>query len=452
MKAREIAFRVLLAVEGGAFANLALDEYLEKHELIAADRAFVTELVYGTVKYKLKLDWVIGQLVKKADRLETKARILLRLGLYQLLFLERVPPSAATNETVKLAKKFSHAGVAGLINGVLRAYLRAPQQVRWPDPEEDPATYLATMYSHPRWITARWLERYGWENTVSLCEFNNRPAELWIRANTLRCSAEELAARLEEEGCVADKSSRLPEGLLLKSAPAISRLSSFREGLFTVQDESSMLAAHALKPSPGQQVLDVCAGPGGKTTHLAELMKDRGLITACDVHEHRLRLIEENAARLGITIIRTILQDAARLGPEHHERYDLILVDAPCSGLGVLRRRPDARWRKEEKDVKALAALQKDILENALRALKPGGRLIYSTCTTEPEENDGVVEAVKAVHPEIESFDLTTTHLPYLPRSEAEAREWRQGRRQYLPFIDRMEGFYIAGLRKRDEG
>lgn len=438
----------MLAVEEGAFANLVLDEYLGKHELIAADRALTTELVYGTVKYKLKLDWVIGQLVKKAAKLETKARILLRMGFYQLLFLERVPPSAATNETVKLAKKYSHAGVAALVNGVLRAYLRAPEQVRWPDREDDPAAYLATVYSHPVWLAARWLERYGWDNTIKMCEFNNRPADLWIRANTLRTDAETLAGRLSREGCVVEKSARLPEGMALKAAPAVPRLSSFREGLFTVQDESSMLASHALKPSPGGLVLDLCAGPGGKTTHLAELMKNQGLILACDVHEHRLKLVEENAHRLGIGIIKTLLQDATRLDREHGGKFDLILVDAPCSGLGVLRRRPDARWRKEEKDIKALAALQKEILENALLALKPGGRLVYSTCTTEPEENDGVVRAIKELHPEIESYDLTP-NMPYQAQSAAEAQAWREGWRQYLPFSDGMDGFYIAGLKKK---
>jgi len=446
--AREVAYRVLLDVEEGAYANIVLDEYLGKYELIAADRAFVTELVYGTVKYKLKLDWVIGKLVKKADKLEMKVRILLRMGFYQLLFLERVPPSAATNETVNIAKKYFHAGISGLINGVLRAYLRNPDLIKWPDREKDPVTYLEIVHSHPRWMVERWLNRYGFDAATRLCEFNNRPADLWIRVNTLRCAPEELIERLKQEGCIIERSRRVPEGLLLKDAPAIHRLSSFREGLFTVQDESSMLAAYAVKPLPGQEVLDVCAGPGGKSTHLAQMMMDRGLIAACDVHRHRLGLIEENAKRLDINIIKTILQDATRLGLEHGKQYELILVDAPCSGLGVLRRRPDARWRKEEKDIKELAALQKLILENAYQLLKPGGRLVYSTCTTEPEENYGVIEAIKAAHPELESYDLTS-YLPYEPQSEKEARELREGERQYLPFADEMEGFYIAGLIKK---
>jgi len=445
MQAREAAYRILTEVEKGAYANLILDDFLRAHVPAGPDVGLVTEIVYGTVKYRLKLDWIIDRLVKKSAKLETGPRLILRLSLYQILCLERVPPAAVTNEAVKLAKKLFHAGVAGLINGVLRSFLRDPAQIKWPDPAEDPLLYLEIFHSHPRWMLARWLARYGFANTVKLCEFNNRPADLWIRANTLKNDREALLKRLADEGCTAQKSRKTPEGLLLQTPVALSRLPAFQEGLCTVQDESSMLAAHLLRPQPGQTVLDVCAGPGGKTTHLAQLMENRGSITACDIHEHRLRLIEENARRLGVTIIRTVLADAVLLAVNCEEKYELVLVDAPCSGLGVLRRRPDSRWRKREEDIADLVVLQTEILETAIRLLQEGGRLIYSTCTMEPEENTELVAGVLAKHPEIQPLDLLP-YVPYDADNEAEKAELRGGSRQYLPFADNMEGFFIAGF------
>ncbi len=447
MKARELAYRILCQVEEGGYANLLLDEYLNKYELSSPDRAFVTELVYGTIKYQVRLDWYINQLVKKAGKLETGPRLLLRLAFYQLNHMDRVPPAAVTDEAVKLAKKLFHTGVAGLINGVLRNYLRNPGKIQLPSREKDPLLFLEVVYSHPRWMVQRWLERYGLENTMKLCEFNNAPAGLWIRTNTLRITREALKDRLMAEGCQVVLSSKVPEGLLLKSAPPLSKLSSFQAGLFTVQDESSMLVAHVLKPGPEQRVLDVCAGPGGKTTHLAQLMENKGLIIACDVHEHRLNLINENARRLGITIIRTRLQDATKIGEMVEDRYPLILVDAPCSGLGVIRRRPDARWRKKLEDIATLADLQKAILESVLKVLARGGRLIYSTCTIEPEENFGVIKAILASHPEIKSFNLKP-YLPYEPVGQEKIAQLTRGMIQFLPFEDEMDGFFIAGLEK----
>jgi 16S rRNA (cytosine967-C5)-methyltransferase len=449
MKDREIAFRVLLEIEEGAYANLLLNQTLhETKNLTSLDRGLITEIVYGTVKYRARLDWIIKKMVKKVEKLEKGPRILLRLSFYQLLFMDKIPPFAVTNEAVKLAKKYFHSGVASLINGVLRNYLRNSEKVVWPDAEQSPLEYLEVFYSHPQWMLKRWLERYGWEKTIKICQYNNTPAELWIRTNTLKCSREELMIKLQEEGCVATPSLRVPEGVLLQSAPSLASLPSFQEGLFTVQDESSMLVAHILNPRPQQIVLDVCAGPGGKTTHLAQLMKNQGEILACDVHEHRRRLIEENAKRLGIKIIKTQLLDATRIAQELKGHYKLVLVDAPCSGLGVLRRRPDARWRKQEKEIKELARLQVQILASVYHLLAPGGRLVYSTCTIEPEENVEVIDKFIAAHADIVSFDLTP-YFPYRPSTEEEKEELKKGYRQFLPFREGMEGFFIAGLQKK---
>lgn len=446
MIAREVVYRVLVEVEKGAFANLVLDDFLKNSVLSGKDRALATEIIYGTVKNRNRLDWIIDNLVKNISKLDIKVRVILRMALYQIVFLEKVPASAATNEAVKLSKKMFHQGVAGLVNGILRNYVRNPQQISWPKPEENPLEYLEIIYSHPAWMIKRWLKRYSFSAVEEMCRFNNEPAEMWVRTNTLRTSREDLEAQLEQEGCRTQRSWRAPEGLLLKDAPPLYRLKSFQDGLFTVQDESSMLAAHFLRPRPGQEVLDVCAGPGGKTTHLAQLMENSGSILACDVHEHRLKLIEENAQRLGIKTIKTHLQDATKMDKQGRS-FELILVDAPCSGLGVLRRRPDSRWRKSEEDINTLAALQVNILENALNLLKTGGRLIYSTCTIEPEENYGVIEQVKRSNPAIRALDLTPFAL-YQPVSEEEKAELQKGARQYLPFKDKMEGFFIAGLEK----
>lgn len=448
MEARNVAFQVLRQVEEeGAYANLVLDDYLKEPGLNALDRAFVTELVYGTVKYRQKLDWVINQMVAKAGKLEIGPRVLLRMAFYQLLQLEKVPDSAVTNEAVKTAKKFFHRGVATLVNGVLRNYLRQPSRIIWPDFRKDPASYLEVLYSHPRWMVERWLVRYGFDNTRLLCEFNNRPADLWIRTNTLRVDRPTLMDRLVKEGCEPEASGRIPEGIrLLKSRP-LHQLPSFREGLFTVQDESSMLVGHLVQPEPGGAVVDLCAGPGGKTTHLAQLMGNKGTILAFDVHEHRLALVEENARRLGIDIVRTRLQDATKQEPWGEGRYEHILVDAPCSGLGVLRRRPDSRWRKKPGDLAELQKIQRAILGNAAQALKPGGRLVYSTCTLEPEENELMIERLLQERPDLKSLDLTP-FMPYCARTAEETSAWSEGRYQYLPFRDGMEGFFVALLEK----
>lgn len=489
MEARAIAFKVLLEIEKGAYANLILDETLRKAKNIPPpDRGLITEIVYGTVKYRVRLDWLIEQMVKRADKLAKGPRVLLRLSFYQLLFMDRIPPFAVTNEAVKLARKFFHRGVASLVNGVLRSYLREPERVTLPDAEKAPLEYLEVVYSHPRWMLERWLQRYGWENTVKLCEYNNAPSELWVRVNTLKCSPDELVEKLTLEGCLVERSTRVPEGLRLISAPPLASLSSFQSGLFTIQDESSMLVAHVVNPQAHMEVLDVCAGPGGKTTHLAQLMENKGKILACDIHKHRIRLIEENANRLGISIIKTRLQDATQLGlnQDHkydhnyacnhvcndefdlnarerelekelkklkfakglNQRYNLVLIDAPCSGLGVLRRRPDARWRKKPEEILALAALQYRILESVYHVLAPEARIVYSTCTLEPEENFGVIDKFINTHSDMVCYDLTTS-FPYVPRTREEAEELKRGKRQFLPFRDGMEGFFIAGIQKK---
>jgi 16S rRNA (cytosine967-C5)-methyltransferase len=454
----------LLQVEGGAYSNLALAQYLEGPgaALSRLDKNLLTELVQGVVKWRLMLDWLIDHLANRADSIKPDARNLLRLGLYQLCRMDRIPVRAAVFETVQLAKQQYHSGVAGLVNGVLRSWIREPERVRWPNEKKAPAAFLSARYSHPLWLTERWVERYGPDRAKAFCEYNNNPPPLWLRTNTLRLTPADFALRLMETGCQVKSGRFAPEAVELIDGPPLRGLPGFKEGWFVAQDESAMLPARALAPAPGQNVLDTCAAPGGKTTHLAQLMEGRGSITAWDIHPHRVALIQGNARRLGIGIIQASVYDAsapdgagpggmagaaenggaAGADPEAAGSgvlYDRILVDAPCSGLGVLRRRADARWRKTPATIREMAGLQKKILRAALGRLAPGGKLVYSTCTTEPEENRLLVESVLEERPDCVRGSLGLSRLGLEDGWDMKC----------LPFLQGLEGGYMAVIEKR---
>ena len=369
-------------------------------------------------------------------------RNILRMALYQILFLDKVPDSAAVNEAVKLAKHYGH--VDKFVNAVLRNILRGMDTIQWPDKTADPVQYLMVLYSFPQWMVERFIRQYGVEQAEQLCAWYNQPASLWIRTNTLKISRDALKAQLEQAGFTVSESRYTPEGLKIENAVNLHQLEAFQQGLFTVQDESSMLVALAAEPMPGQRVLDVCSAPGGKTTHMAQLMKNKGTICACDIHQHRLDLIAENCNRLGITNVELVQQDGTRLTERWKEPFDVILCDVPCSGLGVLGRRSDARWAKESEDIAGLCKIQKKILEQAAQLVAPGGTLIYSTCTIAPEENVEMVQQFLAGHPEF-MLDETLTDC-WLNMDKPET-----GYVQFLPFVDDMDGFFIARMVRREE-
>jgi 16S rRNA (cytosine967-C5)-methyltransferase len=361
------------------------------------------------------------------------------MGAYQIFFLSRVPVSAACNQAVELAKKYGHAGTAKFVNAVLRSAGREPGKAVYPDPARDPARYLALKYFHPEWLAARWLERLGFAACEALLAADNTTPPLSLRTNTLRISRDDLLARLAAEGAAGEPSSWAPEGIVCREYPALATLASLREGLFQVQDESSMLVAHVVGPRPGEFVIDACGAPGGKSTHLAALMGDKGRVLSTDLYEHKLKLTAENAARLGLKIIATRVFDATKLDTVYAGQADRVLVDAPCSGLGVLRRKPDSRWRKSESMLRDLPKLQAAILASAARCVKPGGTVVYSTCTTEPEENEQVVRAFLADNPDFVLADAGAL-LPS-PRGEAMVQLW--------PHVDGVDGFFIARLERR---
>ncbi|AEF94146.1 sun protein [Desulfotomaculum nigrificans CO-1-SRB] len=445
--ARDLALQVLKVVEEeGAYANLALNRYLELYQPGKLDRAFATEITYGVLRNLNTIDWVLAHFLKQPLAAQTVwVRNILRMGTYQIMFMPRVPDSAACNESVELAKKYGHTGAAKFVNGVLRNVARQQGELDFPDPQESPIDYISLKYSHPTWLVERWLKEFGFDQTVALCKANNHPAPNTIRTNTLKINRTDLKARLEFEGVETRVTKYAPEGLHLNGFLSYQSLPSFQEGLFQVQDESSMLVAHALNPASGARIIDVASAPGGKTTHLAQLMKDRGEIVAVDIHPHKLELIKENCQRLGINSIRTLLADARCLPAEYTNWADYVLVDAPCSGLGVLRRRPDARWRKDPSQLPGIVRLQREILESASTYLRPGGVLIYSTCTITREENIGVLEAFLADHPEFSLGDLRQ----FLPPGLAEEETAENGFIQLLPHIHGMDGFFIARLRKK---
>jgi 16S rRNA (cytosine967-C5)-methyltransferase len=397
-QARYEALHILMRVERDrAFADIALEHALERARLDPRDAALCTEIVYGTLRWRRHLDWRLApHLNRPLAKLDPWVRALLRLTVYQLVFLDRVPRWAAVDEAVSAARLKSRVpGPAEFVNGVLRSFTRAPAPPRLP---ADPAEAAGVRWSFPDWMAARWITRYGPDEAERLMAALNERPPVSIRANTLRVSREELAARLrDEELAETDPTALAPEGLTVRRG-AVGRWAAFASGWCSIQDEASMLIARLLDPQPGELVADACAAPGTKSTHLAQLMGNRGRIVAMDPHAARLRLLNQAATRLGISIIETHLGGVAAVSGRWKNRCDRVLVDAPCSNLGVLRRNPDVKWKREESDLGRLAEKQQGILTAAAGLAKPGGRLVYATCSLEPEENDEVVRAFLDTH------------------------------------------------------
>jgi 16S rRNA (cytosine967-C5)-methyltransferase len=397
-QARYEAVHVLVRVERDrAFADLALEAALERARLDPRDAALCTEIVYGTLRWRRHLDWRLAPHLKRPlAKLDPWVRAVLRLTAYQLLFLDRVPRWAAVDEAVSVARLKSRSpGPAEFVNAVLRAFTRAPGPPRLPT---DPVEAAAIRWSFPDWMAARWIARYGREDAERLMAALNERPPMTIRTNTLRVSREDLARRLRDEELAETEPTALaPEGLTVRRG-AVSRWAAFASGWCTIQDEASMLIARLLDPQPGELVADTCAAPGTKTTHLAQLMGNRGRIVAMDPHAGRLALLAQAAARLGVSIVETHVGGVAALAGRWKGRCDRVLVDAPCSNLGVLRRNPEVKWKREEHEMPRLADKQRAILAAAAALVRPGGRLVYATCSLEREENDDVVRAFLGDH------------------------------------------------------
>jgi 16S rRNA (cytosine967-C5)-methyltransferase len=441
--ARDIALDVLNRVEEHkSYSNLELKHVLDRTPLSPPDAGLVTELVYGTIQRQGTLDFVLSQFVR-GKKLQPWVRNLLRLSLYQIRYLDRIPERAAVHEAVEIAKRRGHQGIASMVNGVLRNVLRQPDV--WEKlPEGDSSKRMAVAESHPEWLIRRWIRAYGEETTSAICQSNNRAPHTSVRVNSLKTTRDALLQQWKEEFPDAEASRLSPYGIVTAGGHAAGT-SWFRDGYVTVQDESSMLVAPALGVQPGMSVLDACAAPGGKTTHLAELMQNRGRIVASDVHPHKRDLIAQTARRLGITIIQPIVSDALDLPEKKLGTFDRILLDAPCSGFGVIRRKPDLKWNKTPQDVKEIASLQYRLLERVSTMLAPGGRLVYSTCTIEPEENQEIVRRFVEAHPE---FELDTSLVDDLPEAVTAKADASGGYVQILPHHFESDGFFIARIKR----
>ncbi|MGH7334908.1 MAG: 16S rRNA (cytosine(967)-C(5))-methyltransferase RsmB [Candidatus Rokuibacteriota bacterium] len=410
--ARALAIHVLERVaRDGAFADLALDAALARQRLTVRDTALATELTYGTLRWQRYLDWVLTPHSRRPlESLEPRVLAALRAAAYQIVFLERIPSFAAVNDAVSLAG--TKPGIAGFINAVLRAFARRGTREREPPAPPDPVEALAVRCSFPTWLAARWVARYGSEDARALMLALNERPPLTVRTNTLRLSRDELARRLNvEEERTSTPTPYAPEGLVVDHGggpPASWRV--FADGTCAVQDEASMLVAHLIEAAPGDTVADVCAAPGTKTTHLAQLMADRGRILAFDRAPSRLERVSQGAARLGVTIVETRPGIVESLAPEYASSCDAVLVDAPCSNLGVLRRQPEVKWRRQPQELGRSATEQRAILRAAATMVRPGGRLVYATCSLEPEENEDVVRELLTVR-----ADFTIDPPPSFP-------------------------------------
>jgi 16S rRNA (cytosine967-C5)-methyltransferase len=399
-QARYEALHILVRVERDrAFADIALEHALERARLDPRDAALCAEIVFGTLRWRRHLDWrLTPHLNRPLAKLDPWVRALLRLTAYQLIFLDRVPRWAAVDEAVSVARlKSKVPGPAEFVNAVLRSFTRASGPPRLP---ANPIEAAGVRWSFPDWIAARWIARYGMEEAERLMAALNERPPVTIRANTLRITREDLAARLrDEELAETDPTALAPEGLTVRRG-AIARWAAFAAGWCAIQDEASMLIARLLDPRPGEQVADTCAAPGTKATHLAQLMGNRGRIIAMDPNAARLRLLTQAAGRLGVDIVETHAGGVAAVGGRFKGRCDRVLVDAPCSNLGVLRRNPDVKWNRDESDLARLAEKQRGILAAAAALARPGGRLVYATCSLEPEENDLIVRGFLDGHPD----------------------------------------------------
>lgn len=452
--AREFALRLLTRIEQDeAYVNLALGDWLERSGLAGPDRGLATELVYGCLRHRLTLDWVIDHTATTpATRMPPNIRNILRLGVYQLLFLDRIPARAAVSEAVNLAKRFGHPGTVKLVNAVLRKVARTKNSLSYPDLEQDPVKHISVRYSHPEWMVRQWLSLYGVEGTIALCQANNQPPDLFLRCNTLRIQPVELARLLAARGIITEPSEMVPEGLRVAERHlVVESLPAFRDGLVTVQGEASILVGYAVRPQPGDVVVDCCSAPGGKTTHLAQLMQNRGRIYAFDIYPQRLALVRDTCQRLGVDIVEPLLADARELPDWLQGKADAVLVDAPCSGLGVLRSRPDARWRKHPADLEKLPVLQLEILQRAGDCVRPGGVLVYSTCSIAPAENGDVIKQFLQRRPEFAPESLLPC-LPVTPQHAGDRQTAAAGWLQLLPHIHGTDGFFLCRLRKTDTG
>lgn len=435
---RQKAFEILLKIHvSNAYSNLTLDTYLQKDNMDPRDKAFISALVYGVCERQITLDYNLSQYLKHPiKKLKPEVLIILRLGAYQILFMDKVPASAAINESVNLTKSNKSAFASGLVNAVLRNVSKNGIVL----PEQNDENYLSVKYSCPQWLIDMWMKEYGRENTEEILSMSIGEVPVYIRVNTLKTTADELVGLLEAEGVTAEKCSCIENALVLKKQGSIENLECFKNGLFHVQDLSSQLCCKTLGAVPGDDVLDVCSAPGGKSFTISQYMNDSGTVTSCDIYPSRVKLIESGARRLGIKSIKTEVSDASVFN-EKFLKYDKVLCDVPCSGLGIIRRKPEIKYKSAE-DIDKLHNLQYLILCITARYVKKQGILVFSTCSLNPKEN---VEVCRRFLSENKDFILCDIQNSDLYGSVDDKML------TVLPAKNDSDGFFIAKFQRKEE-
>ncbi len=439
---RAIAMDLLVTIEKNqSYSNLLLNSTIEKNELSAVDVGLLTELTYGTLQRRMALDFFLKPFIKDNKKLANWIHHLLRLTLYQMVYLDRIPDRAAIYEAVEIAKSRGHKGIASLVNGVLRTIQR--NGLPSLNDVSDPIERLSLETSHPVWLVTRWVNQFGYDKTKKMCEINLTAPMQTARVNLTKISTDECIAMLEEDGLQIEKSPIIPEAIRSLKGNLASTIA-FKYGMFTIQDESSMLTAYALGAIQNEYILDACAAPGGKSTHIAEKMNNTGEVISVDLHQHKVRLINDNAKRLGLGNIITSVADSRHLQEKFKlESFDRILLDAPCSGLGVMRRKPDMKYTKTENDIARLSAIQQDLLTSVTPLLKKGGILVYSTCTVDKEENEYTVKTFLKNNPDFQGDSTFKSRMPEAIQPLITGYDL-----QIFPQDFGSDGFYIAVLRK----
>ncbi len=445
---RALALQVLLSWHRtGTYPDQLLRDLLDTNPQIkSVDRSLIYQLVYGVLRWQGKIDWVLKQFSKMAlEKLSMRTLFILRLGIFQLLFLSRIPVSAAVNESVKLAKSGREPWTGHFINAVLRSLDRGREGLSFPSPD-DPVSYLAVNFSHPVWLVKRWLDVFGFEKTRDLCESNNRIPSYTIRVNTSKISRQQLMRRFKPKALAVEPACYSAAGIRIEGPkrPLVED-DLYHQGFYQIQDEASQMIAPILDPKPGEWILDLCAGAGGKTGHLAQLMNNQGKIWAVDLHPKKIKALMENAGRVGTGIIQGLVGDGLKedLFSKTARIFDRVLIDAPCSGWGVIGRNPDLKWRLGSEDSSRLANIQNKFLQNGAGWLKSKGVLVYCTCTLNREENQGVIENFLQENPDF----ILENVAPFLPET-ARVLIDNQSCYQTWPPTHRMDGFFAARLIK----
>lgn len=446
INSREVAVDILLNImKDGSYSNQELKTMLKKNGAMPKeDRAFVTEIINGTLRNLYYIDYMINK-VSSIDTKNMKPYVsaVLRTGYYQIRFMDKVPVSAAVNESVKLIKNKNMGRLSGFVNAVLRKAAELDDSVL-PDKNENNIEYLSVKYSHPIWLLKMWKSSMDEKSIEDLCIADNEAPKVCIAVNTLKTSKKELEDSLRSKGIETENGRFCENALYISKTSDISKLEEFKEGKFFVQDESSMISCSAANPKPGEKILDMCSAPGGKSFNLAMLMKNEGEIVSRDIYEHKINLIKDGAHRLGIKIISCELKDAAAEYKEDFNKYDKVIVDAPCSGFGLLRKKPDIRYNRSGEDIDELIKIQRKILEQASKYVKPGGILIYSTCTICRKENTGNMNWF------LENFPFEECSLSAADVKNINCSTLDKGYIELLPSIHGTDGFFIAKMRRKD--